>query len=443
MALRSGWLAVWLSLSALSCSSSSDRGHSPGDGGGGGADQGTTDPGGCTGIACYQKDCMGAPTTSVSGRVTAPNGLDPVYDALVYVPTNVPEFPAGVQCEVCNEPVGGAPIVSTHTAVDGTFTLTNVPATSQVPLIVQKGRFRKQIALNIPACQDTPLTVDQARLPRKQSEGDLPKMAVGVGDYDQIECVLRSIGIDESEFTDPAGSGAVHLYDNSGDGGTSLESLLNDATKLATYNLVFVNCTNNTFNNYKTPTLTKGNLFNYVNTGGRLYVTDWSYDYMEQVPQFAPYVFFDGGGNATMPQPIGGAQYAWDGTDLTATIADPTLKMWMAASKASANGTLTIQGSWALGLSTAADQTTYPSTTWVHGNAGGKDRPMTVTYDYNMCGKVLWSSYHTQEPGGGGFGAGGQGFPSYCISTPQTMIAQEKILEFLILEISSCVGPIG
>ena len=103
----------------------------------------------------------------------------------------------GVQCEVCNEPVGGVPVVSTNTAVDGTFTLKNVPATSQVPLIVQKGRFRKQIMLNIPACQDTPLTVDQARLPRKQSEGDLPKMAVGVGDYDQIECVLRSIGLDE------------------------------------------------------------------------------------------------------------------------------------------------------------------------------------------------------------------------------------------------------
>ena len=441
MRSRWGWLVLSLGFVSGSCDSSSKRGHA-GDGGThGGSDQGVTDPGGCEGLACYQVDCKGAPSTSVSGRVTAPNGLDPVYDALVYVPTNVPEFPQGVQCEACNEPIGGMPVVSTHTAVDGTFTLTNVPATDGVPLIVQKGRFRRQITLNIPACQNTALSVDQARLPRKQSEGDLPKMAVGVGDFDQIECVLRSIGIDQSEFTAPAGTGAVHLYNNSG-GGISLESMLNDATKLATYNLVFVNCTGNTFDKYKNQTLTKGNLFNYVNTGGRLYVTDWAYDYMEQVPQFAPYVFFDGGGDVILPQPLGGAQSVWNGNDLNAQISDPTLAKWMAATNASPNGSLKIIGSWALALSTATDQTAYPSTTWVHGVAGGKDRPMTVTYDYNMCGKVLWSSYHTQEPGGGGFGSI-QSFPSYCKSTPQSMIAQEKILEFLIFQISSCVGPVG
>src|SRR5262249_41572758 len=153
----------------------------------------------------------------ISGKVTAPNGLDPVYQALVFVPAKLVEFPQGAQCEVCNDPSGGTPIVSATTAVDGTFTLTNVPATTQVPVVVQKGRFRKVSYLDVGACADNPLSADQSRLPRDQSEGDLPKMAVGVGDYDQIECVLRSIGLGDGEFGAPGTKGAVHLYDNGGD----------------------------------------------------------------------------------------------------------------------------------------------------------------------------------------------------------------------------------
>ncbi len=70
------------------------------------------------------------------------------------------------------------------------------------------------------------------------------------------------------------------------------------------------------------------------------------------------------------------------------------------------------------------------------------DRPHTVTFDYNSCGKVLWSAYHTREPGGAqGFGT----FPSYCLSNPSdpsTMIAQEKILEYLVFQISACVNNV-
>src|SRR6185369_12774324 len=89
--------------------------------GGNGGNGGTTGNGGCTGLACNQVSCPGGGTTTVTGRVTAPNGLDPVYDAAVYVPAMIPEFPQTVQCEVCNEPLGGMPIVSTSTDVNGNF----------------------------------------------------------------------------------------------------------------------------------------------------------------------------------------------------------------------------------------------------------------------------------------------------------------------------------
>ena len=250
--------------------------------------------------------------------------------------------------------------------------------------------------------------------------------------------MLRSIGIDETEFSPPSGPGAVHLYDNTGGSGTTLETLLDDPKRLAGYNLLFVNCTAQTFDLYGTPTLVKQNLYDYVHAGGRLYVTDWSYDYMEQITAFAPYVFFDGGGDARAPQPLKAADFSWNGTPLPATIGDARMAEWMKAAGASADGSVQIIGSWALALATAQDQASFPSTTWVHGWANGADRPMTVTYNYAGCGKVLWSSYHTQEPGGV-MGA----FPQYCKSTPSTMIAQEKILEYLIFEISACVPPVG
>ncbi len=173
-------------------------------GGGGEGDMGTGGTQGCQGLACDIKECKGLPKTTLVGKVTAPNGIDPVFDALVYVPTALPEFSPKVQCEVCNDPIGGTPIVSVHTAVDGTFTLTDVPANVQVPIVVQKGRFRKVTNLTINECTANQLSEEDARLPRKKSEGDLPKMAVAVGDYDQIECVLKSIGIDQSEFTAPS-----------------------------------------------------------------------------------------------------------------------------------------------------------------------------------------------------------------------------------------------
>src|SRR5437879_3587971 len=70
-------------------------------------------------------------------------------------------------------------------------------------------------------------TADQGRLPRSRAEGDMPSVAVAVGDYDAIECVLRNIGIDKSEFSSPNKSGAVHLYDNESAGGQGAPEAVN------------------------------------------------------------------------------------------------------------------------------------------------------------------------------------------------------------------------
>lgn len=433
----SPWLVLMiLSVSCADAGGGAEAPRPPGAGGGPTGSSGAS----CQGLECLRMDCgAGKPRTSVSGRITAPNGIDPVHDALVYVPQGVSEFPPAVQCEVCDQPLGGAPVAVTHSSVDGTFRLEDVPVTGGISVVVQKGRFRKILSVSPAACSDTPLSADQTRLPRNQNEGSLPKMAVGLGDYDQIECVLRSIGIDLQEFTPSSGKGAVHLYGNTAGG--EFEALLSDLQKLQQYNLVFINCSANLFDHLSRKDTIAQNLYDYVNAGGRLYVTDWSYDYLEQVSQFSPYIYFANGGSMTLPQPPHAAAFASQTQPFDATVDDPTLADWLRGTGAIQGSTVVIQDlivNWVLMQS--AMQPGYPAQTWVSGFTHGANRPLTVTFDYNGCGKVLYSSYHTREPGGANLL--GASFPGYCKSTATTMIAQEKILEYLIFQISSCVGPI-
>ncbi len=411
---------------------------------GGNNNHGNKDGGGqCQGLECDIDACTGQSPTSVSGRVMSPSGQHPVHDALVYVPKSVEAFSPTVACESCSEPAGGVPLVRTNTAVDGTFKLDGIPTGASVPLVIQKGRFRRQLTIKTTSCQNVAVTDAQVRLPSTQSEGDLPKMAVGVGAYDQIECVLRSIGIAGAEFTDPNGSGAVHLFHN-GAGSTSpyppLEDLLGSPTELEKYNVVFINCTDHRWQDIVDKPGVAANIADYVGKGGRLYVTDLSYDYIEQVNELAPYIYYYGGGSMTAPQGMGKAIGGFDISDINATVSDPTLASWLEAAGEANGDKITVTDlafGWAL-----IDSVSLESQSWVHGQTNGADRPLSVTFDYNACGRVLYSSYHTREPGGSDLYSV-KPFPQYCQSSPTTMIAQEKILEYLIFHISSCVGPIG
>ncbi|HEY6461034.1 MAG TPA: hypothetical protein VIY73_12810, partial [Polyangiaceae bacterium] len=164
----------------------------------------------CTGL-CLQQVACDSGTTTVTGTVVAGTlpqygTPDPVYDAIVYVP-NAPisPFSAGVQCSQCGGEVTGNPLVATQTAPDGTFTLTNVPVGADIPLVIQLGRWRRQVTIpNVGACATTALPTSLTRLPRNPSEGDIPLIAVATGEADQTECVLLKMGIDQAQFTAPS-----------------------------------------------------------------------------------------------------------------------------------------------------------------------------------------------------------------------------------------------
>src|SRR5262249_11185018 len=123
-------------------------------------------------------------------------------------------IPKGVSCDQCDASVTGSPLISVTTGVDGTFQLDNAPCGVDVPVVIQLGRWRRQITVpGVKCCTSTTLTADLTHLPRKHTATDnIPAIAVVTGSADPMECVLPKIGIDPSEFSDPTGTGRVNFY---------------------------------------------------------------------------------------------------------------------------------------------------------------------------------------------------------------------------------------
>lgn len=167
----------------------------------------------CTGLCLQQVACAPGTTTSISGTVYAPNHSDtdpnkpgdPLPNVLVFVPNlpnpadKLPAFTPGVTCAMPGAVPDGSPLVGTTTAADGTFRIDNVPVGNNIPLVIQSGRWRRLLHVStVNRCVDNAFST---RFPKNQTEGDIPQFAVATGSADQVECVLRKVGIDDAEST--------------------------------------------------------------------------------------------------------------------------------------------------------------------------------------------------------------------------------------------------
>jgi hypothetical protein len=245
-------------------------------------------------------------TTSITGTVYAPNGTDPLPNVLVYIPTTtVQPFSAGVSsCLAQEQLVSGNPLVSTVTAADGTYTLTTKAtlAGSQVPLVIQAGKWRRQ--LTVPTVTACATTTFSTRMPQTHLEGDIPQIAVVTGASDSIECVLRKVGIQDSEFSDPAipvssSTGRVNLYlggipgSSNTQAGAEIDSatpyestLMQVPATLNSYDLVVLACEGTDVEPVVTTT-TQTNLIDYANIGGRIFGTHYAYVWLDDDPPFS------------------------------------------------------------------------------------------------------------------------------------------------------------
>jgi hypothetical protein len=428
----------------------------------GGAGGASSLPGACQGLECQQTTCtIGdctqmacAPGTAtrVSGVVYDPAGKVPLYNVVVYVPNGaVPPIQSGASCDRCDASVMD-PLVAALTDTSGRFVLEDVPVGANIPLVIQIGKWRRQVTIpNVTACADTALEDrNLTRLPRNQTEGDIPLIAIATGGADSMECLPRRMGLDDSEFTTDTGSGRIHLFSgadsnqdiptkafdatlNGGAALTRATSLWSSADTLARYDIVILSCEGGTVESEKPEPVRQG-LYDYASRGGRVFASHWHR------------IWFS---NGPAPVPMVGT---WadrrDPPDPSPGMINTTFPKGQALAEWLVNvGASTVVGELSILEPRDNIQSVDPmyATPWITTqNPQYAQNPNAVQYlTFNtplgvpaeqQCGRVVFNDLHVSSTGGD---QPGQPFPLGC--EQRDLSAQEKAVEFLLFDLSSCI----
>jgi Bacterial Ig-like domain (group 3)/MBG domain/Putative Ig domain/NHL repeat len=429
-------------------------------------------------------------TTTISGNVYAPNGVDPLVNVLVYVTTSPVSPPvAGANCPGvnCQTALNAVPIGVTafaDSAVDGSFTLTGVPDSDSYTLVIQAGKWQRQflnvpvgttaitgLQLAMPTVHGTVNGSMTSSLPTSQAGGPvmtvntIPLIAISTGSADAMECVLRDVGIADTEFTDDntataTTGGRIHLYQGAVSAGafitssTPSESALTGGTSttpLNDYDMAMFPCQGSA-----TTESTTGiqNLIAYSSAGGRIFATHFSFDWMSTdtfgIGDFAADTFSGAvnwsAGNGLNQSAPGPATINTSFTD------GSTLAQWMTGVGAS-----TTPGQVELSnLRNNLNSVNPPTQIWSTLNSGDSATPnpdiMQLTFNMpvgadleDQFGRVLYNEYHVED------GSKKIAFPAECGTgpafsvadppplAPSQMSAQEKMLEYSLFDLSNFV----
>jgi hypothetical protein len=396
-------------------------------------------------------DCDGHSTT-LGGTVYDPAGKNPLYNVVVYVPGSTPApLPSGATCDSCSDLYTGNPMTTALTDAQGHFVLSNVPPGKDVPLVLQIGKWRRQLRVStVLPCQDNVLVDGSARLPKNRAEGDIPAIAVSTGGSDTLECLFRRIGIDASEYTgDPENAGRIHIFQGAGNGGKpapntaipapiSSTSLWDSVADLRRYDMVLLSC-----EGQPTTNMNQQALFDYTASGGRVFASHFHYAWFEDGPFGAWNLAtwqegmqdigdIDAVVTTTLPSgapfAAGSALALWLG-NVGALLPDGELPIQKARHNADLSPANTPSQSWLNADADAGD------------DAGGS----TQTFSFNtplgapaasQCGQVVYSAMHV--------GAASNDDPSLPVPDEcavNGLSPQEMALEFLVFNLSSCVMP--
>jgi hypothetical protein len=428
----------------------------------------------CTGFCLNQaKTCSATSKTRVSGKVFAPNGTLPLPGALLYVPNGASTSPYGITpitsgvtggtCEQCNQPASGSPLVSTTSAFDGSFTLTDVPAGVAFPVVIQLGKWRRMVTIPaVTACTNVTLTAAETRLPTRQNEGangvdNIPFIAISTGSQDALECVFRKIGLESSgattQFGNPSGiatkaQGRIRFYrDNDAKGAVGgaiidantprTDAALTVAqANLDQYDAVVFGCAG-ARNDRTTAILDRVRA--YADKGGRVFATHYEYVYLATNPPWSTTAGWD-----VATQRLSAS---WTGEVNTGSAKRLLFSQWLGASGVSA---LSATNPPRITISEARNNVDRPVSSnaeeWItrYSDPDAKDAVLHYTFNTplgaapaSQCGRVLFSDFHVTT----GASTAGVIFPNECVGT--TLTAQEKVLAYFLFDLTSCIetGP--
>jgi hypothetical protein len=406
-----------------------------------------------------QTDDDGSGVATVTGTVWAPGNAPgfvpagheiPVAGAMVYLGLIKPDpIPQRVECLACVE----APPSAQITDAKGNFTLHPAPGTYW--LVVQKAQFRLEQEVVITGTQE--LGPELTTLPSVHDPDNgkwIPHIALAAGDYDAMESILGKMGIGQvgpdGTFIPPSAIGRFDVYSN---GGWDLDSvavgsltqLVSDLDRMMNYHIIFIPCAGD--ENH--PALRdQGNLRNirdYVKAGGRLYVTDWSGEWMDNVFPEAielkgrvdtPANAYNRDTDRWVLTEFGNADGSPSYSSPDAEAVDPDLASWLDGQTGPTGWPIDptaffVEGNWdhiiglhdvEIGVDDEGQPVVDKPRPYVvgsDGTAGGK-KTLTATFEPTGCGRVLYSTYHTTE------------------SVHVGLEPQERVLLYLLLEIGVC-----
>lgn len=395
------------------------------------------------GLIERQVTCPDGGTTAVSGTVYIPSGALPLYNAMVYVPdAELAPLTPGASC-ICE--VTGAPLVSALTDAAGRFVLENVPVGENIPLVIQVGDWRREFNIGtVNACAENPVPDQTLRLPTRQAEGDLPNIAISTGQLDALECLIRKLGIDPSEFTAPGGGGRVQMY--AGQRGTDAfaedfggqpfppaDELWSDLETLSQYDIVMLSCGGRDDGDDK-PEAAYQAMFDYVNQGGRMFASHYQSIWFQRGPAPFPDLaeFVDDGNLGELSAQV-----------VTSFPKGEALSQWLVNTATTEEpGEVEIRGA----THNIASENPEYAQRWI-----ATEDPASVQYisantplgvsEEDQCGRVVLSDIHVSpgEPLIDDFSDLTITFPEGCITSGLT--PQERVLAFMFFDISACVVP--
>ena len=294
------------------------------------------------------EDTFDGPTGSVSLTVMAPNGTTPIVGATVSVI--------------------GYESISATTDAYGIADLPAVP-TGDIGLAIAKGPFYCEVYFTV---EEDTLVEDEVAIP-----ADAVSMAVVYGVYDSIELVLERLG-----FSYFAGS-----YD------LLTANDLASEDKVMDYDIIFIDCGVPLDNSHNSSV--QANLAAFVDAGGYLYTSDWSYSYIDAIWPDAV--------NFVSPDALIG-----EVGEVVADITDATLAQAMGTDTMDIHFDL---GSWAVIDSEGPGTQVHVRADVPTWQGRLDDRPLTVSFTPG-AGKVIYTSFHNEA---------------------QTTADMDAILEFIVL----------
>ena len=426
-------------------------------------------------------NCPAGVHTSVSGVVYDPSFQDPLYNVTVFAPKSakLPALPKGAACLSCDAlypPFFGSAV----TDATGHFKVDDVPPGDNVPLVVQTGKWRKEFMIpSVTKCIDNPQPDKTLRLPKNEIMGDgtMPDFAISTGASDSLECLLLRIGVDANEWVPgPSMAGHVHIFQ--GNGATTMPaapasymSLWDSTADLMNYDVTLLSCEGG-----ETANVTDANrqsLLEYSNAGGRVFASHFHYVWFNQGPFGADNLATWYPGTQTLDDKMlfPGDVYTTllNGQPFPEGLA---LRTWLGVVKAlDMNGMIDIfSARHNADVLPPARPAGTPSQPWVvldksvmnlvpagvpAANGAEYFSVDTPIGGAQQCGRVVYSDLHVS--GGAGVAPPMATFmadyagaptqvdygvvPSGCAM--HLLTPQEKALEFMIFDLSSCLVPVG